>query len=130
MRSLVHAQVSLTAKHDHVTTEMSTLDFQLSDGLLRVFFVSDVLTPIRARAVLVGFDDGEVGHEIVGCGTVPMVFAWIEKDTIAGTDLLDRATATLSPADAFRHEQALPMGMGVPGGAGSWCEMHVVGADT
>ncbi len=62
--------------------------------------------------------DGDVDHEPVGCGTVPVVLAGLEEDSDAGSDLFDRGAFALAAADAFGDEDRLAVRVGVPGGAG------------
>src|SRR2546429_4031160 len=77
----------------------------------------------RATAVVVLLH-GDVDHEAVRRGAVPVVLARLEEHAIAGTDLFDRAILTLAEADAFGDEDRLAVGVGVPGGARAGREVH------
>ena len=48
---------------------------------------------------------------------MPVLFARLEEDAIAGADDLDRAAAPLREAEALEHEDRLAVRMRVPGGA-------------
>jgi hypothetical protein len=50
---------------------------------------------------------GDVGHEAVRGGAVPVVLAGLEEDAVAGADLLDRAALALAEADALGDEDGL-----------------------
>src|SRR5690242_4462263 len=95
------------------------------DGVLGV---ADVLAPGGVVALLVDVEHREVGHEAVGCRAVPVLLSRLEEDAVARADLLDRSATALSPADALDHVDGLPVGMGVPGGAGAGCEVDAVHA--
>src|SRR5439155_8316021 len=82
-----------------------------------VVLVGDVLAPGGAVAFVVDLEHREVGHEAVGGGAVPVVFAGLEEDAVAGADDLDRGATALSAADAFEDVDGLPVGVGVPCGA-------------
>ncbi len=62
---------------------------------LVVVLVGDVLAPAGLGSFVAGdgFDDGQVGHEVVGCGAVPVPFAGRGADDVAGADFLDLAAA-------------------------------------
>src|SRR5436190_13379312 len=93
-------------------------------GRLLVLGVGDVLAPSGGRSCLVGLLQGEVCHEAVRCGSVPVFLPWLEEHTVAGSDGLDRAAAPLAEADSFENEDRLPVRVGVPGGAGAGREVH------
>jgi hypothetical protein len=78
-----------------------------------------VLAPRRGVAFVVDLDHGEVGHEAVGGGAVPVVFTGLEEDPVTGPDDLDRAAAALHEADALGGVDGLAVRMGVPGGPGA-----------
>src|SRR6266516_6780349 len=84
-----------------------------------VLLVGDVFAPGDWAAVLVGLLHGDVSHEAVGRGAVPVVFAWLEEHAVAGADLLDRIPLALAAADALGDVDGLAKGVGVPGGAGA-----------
>src|SRR3954447_16216617 len=46
---------------------------------------------------------GDVGHEVVGGGAVPVVLAPLEEDAVAGPDDLDAAARALAAPDALGH---------------------------
>lgn len=71
-----------------------------------VFGVGDRRKPF-GRVVVVGFVDGQVDHETVGCGSVPVFFADFEQDWIAGADDLDRSAAALAQPHSLGHEDGL-----------------------
>src|SRR5205807_8252073 len=88
---------------------------ELSDRV--VFLVADLSAPGHRAAALVGFLDGDVGHEAFGGGAVPVVFARLEVDPVAGADLLDRAALALAAPKALGDVDRLAVGVGVPGRA-------------
>src|SRR3954453_4844393 len=53
-----------------------------------VLVVGDVPAPGQGAARVVVLLHGDVGHEAVGSGAVPVVLAGLEEDTVAGADLL------------------------------------------
>ena len=66
--------------------------------------------------LVVCFVDGEVDHESVGCGAVPVFLVGFEQDAVAGADDLDRAAAALAQADALGDKDGLSERVGVPRG--------------
>ena len=85
-----------------------------------VLLVGDVAAPIHSppTARLVDLLHGDVGHEAVGSGAMPVVLARLEEDAVAGADRLDRSALALTLADALGDEDRLAVGVGVPGGPG------------
>ncbi|HEX5499909.1 MAG TPA: hypothetical protein VFX03_11800 [Thermomicrobiales bacterium] len=68
---------------------------------------------LEPRGGIAGFIDlvqREMGHEAVGGGAVPMLFARLEKDAIAGADDRDRPDAPLGAADSSVTEIVWPLG--------------------
>jgi hypothetical protein len=55
-----------------------------------VLLVGYVLAPGDRAAVLIGLLHGDVGHEALGRGTVPVVLSGLEEDPVARADLVDR----------------------------------------
>jgi hypothetical protein len=55
-----------------------------------------VLAPSDGAALVIDLLHGEVGHEAVGCGAMPVLLGGLEEDAIAGPDYLDRAAAPLA----------------------------------
>src|SRR3954468_22669413 len=84
---------------------------------VRVLLVGDVAAPGHGAAGLVVLLHGDVGHEPVGCGAVPVVLAGLEEDAVPGTDRLDRAAVTLAEPNALGDEDGLAVRVRVPGGA-------------
>src|SRR4051812_24370286 len=95
----------------------------------RVLLVGDVLAPGDRAAGLVVLLHGEVSHEAVRGGAVPVVLARLEENAVAGADLLDRPGLALAQADALGDEDRLPVRVGVPGGAGARGEVHERGGE-
>lgn len=58
---------------------------------------------------------GDVDHEAVGGGAVPVVLARSEVHAVPGTDELDWAALVLAEPDALGNEDRLAVGVGVPG---------------
>src|SRR3954452_2515762 len=98
-----------------------------SAGLV-VLVVGDVVAPRHDLPLVVCFLDGDVRHEPVRCGAVPVLLAWFDVDHIAGTDLVHLAAAR-DVADAVGHIQCLAVGVGVPRRPGAGGEPHVRAAD-
>src|SRR3954468_21780231 len=94
-----------------------------------VLLVGDVLAPGDGAAALVVLLHGDVGHEAVRRGAVPVVLAGLEEHAVAGADDLDRPALALAPADALGDEDRLAVRMGVPGGAGAGREVHERGGE-
>src|SRR4051812_30836240 len=96
----------------------------LSGGSGGVLLVGDVLAPGDRTSALVVLLHGDVDHEAVGGGAVPVVLAGLEEDAVTGPDDLDGASFALAAADALGDEDRLAVGVGVPGGAGAGREVH------
>src|SRR5207247_2852237 len=92
-------------------------------GSCDVFVGGDVAPPHDGTAGVVGFLDGQVGHEALRGGAVPVVLAGLEIDAVAGADDLDGTAAALAAADALGDVDRLAEGVGVPGGTGAGREM-------
>src|SRR3954453_7420005 len=94
-----------------------------------VLLVRDVLAPGDRAAALVVLLHGDVGHEAVGRGAVPVVLAGLEDHPAAGLDLFDRTAFALAAADALGDEDGLSVRVGVPGGARTGREVHERGGE-
>src|SRR6185295_17540168 len=94
-----------------------------------VLLVADVLAPGHGAAGLVVLVHGDVGHEAVRGGAVPVVLARREEHAVAGADLFDRAAFALAAADALGDEDRLAVRVGVPGGARARREVHERGGE-
>src|SRR3954452_24241912 len=94
-----------------------------------VLLVADVLAPRDWAARLVVLLHGDVGHEAVWGGAVPVVLAGLEEHAVAGADLFDRAAFALAAADALGDEDRLAVRVGVPGGARAGREVHEHGGE-
>src|SRR3954451_14902660 len=73
-----------------------------------VLLVGHVLAPGDGAAGLVVLLHGDVDHEAVGRGAVPVVLAGLEEDAVSRADRLDRAALALAEPDAFGDEDRLP----------------------
>ena len=62
----------------------------------RVLLVGDVLSPADGAAALVVLLHGDVNHEAVRSGPVPVVLAGLEEHAVAGPDHLDRSALSLA----------------------------------
>src|SRR5205085_3078706 len=89
-----------------------------------VLLVSDVLAPGDRAAGLVVLLHGDVDHEAVRGGAVPVVLAGLEEDAVAGADDLDRAAFALAESGTLGDEDRLAVRVGVPGGSGAGGEVH------
>src|SRR3954470_621118 len=94
-----------------------------------VLLVGDMLAPGDGAAGLVVLLHGDVGHEAVRGGAVPVVLAGLEEDAVAGADLLDRPALALAQAEALGDEDRLAVRVGVPGGACARGEVHERGGE-
>src|SRR3954468_16084639 len=83
-----------------------------------VLVVGDVVEPGHDPPVGVGLLDGDVGHEPVRGGSVPVLLAGFDVDHVAGSDLLN-AVVGGDEADAVGDVEGLALGVVVPGGAGA-----------
>jgi hypothetical protein len=55
-----------------------------SHGLLAVLVVGDMFAPGSPVAVVVDLKHGEVGHEAIWGGAVPVLLAGLEEDRVTG----------------------------------------------
>src|SRR5258708_24898044 len=87
---------------------------------LVVLLAGDVLAPAGLGPFVAGdgLDDGRAGHEVVGCGAVPVPFAGRGTGDVADADSRDLAAASLVEAGALRDAGGLADGVTVPCGAG------------
>src|SRR4051812_26314167 len=82
-----------------------------------VLLLGDVVEPGDDFTVLIGFLHGDVGHEPVWGGSVPVLLAGLDVHHVAGADLTDLAAAPCDESDAVCDVQGLALGVVVPGGA-------------
>src|SRR3954453_19931125 len=94
-----------------------------------VLLVRDVLAPGDRAAAVVVLLHGDVSHEAVGRGAVPVVLAGLEEDAVAGADDLDRSALALAEADALGDEDRLAVRVRVPCGARAGREVHQRGCE-
>src|SRR6266704_4460818 len=80
----------------------------------------DVVTPFG-----VALGQGQVGHEVVRGGAVPVPLVPGDIDDVAGTDPDDGSAAGLDQSFAFGDVERLGDRVRVPGGAGAGGEVHV-----
>jgi hypothetical protein len=75
-----------------------------------------------------GIGDGQVGHQVAGCGAAPVPFAGRNADDVAGAGFPGLAAGWLMEAASFGGVDGLPGSVGVscgaalpgePGGAGT-----------
>ena len=95
-----------------------------------VLRVRDGLAESAGAAVLVELLDGDVGHEPVRGGAVPVVLPGFEEHAVAGPDLLDGTALALSAPDAFGDVDGLSVWVGVPMGTCAGSEVNEPAADT
>src|SRR5207244_11325516 len=93
-----------------------------------VLVVGDVIAPGGAAALVVDLEHREVGHEAVRRGAVPVLFAGLEEDAVAGADDLDRAAAVLRAADALGDVDRLAVRVRVPCGTRARGEVDAASA--
>ena len=95
-----------------------------------VLGVGYVRSPVGLRLLTVAyaFGDGEVGHEVVGGGAMPVLLVGGCVDDVAGSDLDDVAAPGPSQPGAFGDVEGLAEGVGVPGAAGPGAEADQVDA--
>src|SRR4051812_5506176 len=72
-----------------------------------VLLVGDGGQPVHDGVVGVGLVDGQVDHEPIPRGAVPVLLVGLEQDAVTGADDLDRATPALAQADALGDEDGL-----------------------
>lgn len=94
-------------------------------GVLRL---RDRLPPGNSLAAL-GFSDGDMGHAVVGRGTMPVTGVRRNPDSVARSDLLSRAAFLLHVSGACGDDQHLPQRVGVPSCACAGLEGHCAAAD-
>src|SRR5215218_11492208 len=100
------------------------IDMSDSRPLSGVLLIGDVLAPGDRVAVLVVLLHGDVDHEAVRRGAVPVVLAGLEEHAVAGPDDLDRPALALAEPRALGDEDRLAVGVRVPRGPGSGGEVH------
>jgi hypothetical protein len=93
-----------------------------------VLVISDVGVPVgvRSAGVAGGFGDGQVRHEVVRGGAVPVLLAGWGPDDVAAADNDDSPTPGLHEPDAVGDVEGLAEGVGVPGAAGAGGEANLV----
>ena len=79
--------------------------------------------------LLVGLVDGDVDHEAVGSGAVPVLLVRLKEDAVTGSDDLDRSASALAQPDAFGDEDGLAEWVAVPVGSGTGHEVDQVRGD-
>ncbi len=94
-----------------------------------VLLVSNGREPVDDLVLRVCLVDGQVDHQPVGRGPVPVFLVGIEEDAVAGSDDLDWTTASLAQADTFGDEHRLAQRVPVPVGAGTGHEVNQVRGD-
>ena len=94
-----------------------------------VLLVADVVEPGHDLPLVVGFLDGDVGHEAAGGGAVPVLLAGLDVDDVARADLLRLAAAAGDVPDAVGDVEGLAPRVVVPGGPRAGCEPDVGAAD-
>ena len=65
-----------------------------------------------------------MGHEVVGCRAVPVLFVGCNADHVTGVDADEWSAAGLDEAFAFGDEERLAESVPVPGGVGTRREVH------
>jgi hypothetical protein len=104
------------------------LTLSCRSGSRPVLLVGDVDSPRRAVPFRVDLEHGEVGHEPVRRGAVPVLLARLEVHPIAGADHFDRAAAPLREPDALEDVDRLAVRVRVPRGACTGREVDAAGA--
>src|SRR5262249_39362346 len=89
-----------------------------------VFGVRDELTPDGFVAFRGRLPDGEMGHEVVWRGAVPMPLAGRRLDRVARPDLQPLPAASLDEPDAVEDVKRLPACVGMPAIPRSGREPH------
>jgi hypothetical protein len=82
---------------------------------------ADVFAPLGGA-----FGDGEVGHEVVGGGAVPVPLVGGRAHDLAGVDGDDGLATGLNESFALGHVEGLSVAVGMPGGVRAGCEVHGV----
>src|SRR3954453_15788769 len=94
-----------------------------------VLLVGDGGPPVHDVVVGVGLVDGQVDHEPIGGGAVPVLLVGLEQDAVTGADDLDRAAPALAQAYALGDEDGLAQRVAGPVGARARHEVQQVRAD-
>src|SRR5262249_34071572 len=90
----------------------------LRSSAAAVLLVGDVLAPGRLRPVVRGtLGDGQVGHEVVPGGAVPVPLVRRGQDDLARADLGGLAATGLDEPPALEHVEGLPDRVRMPGRA-------------
>ena len=73
-----------------------------------------MLAPRHGAAGIVGLLNGDVGHEAIRRGPVPVLLVGLEEDTVTGADDLDLAAAALAEPQALNDTDRLPASPTMP----------------
>src|SRR5215216_4871682 len=107
------SEISETSRSEEPSLRyLMMLPSALGGGRGWVLVVGDVLTPVGLGSLVAGgFGDGQMGHEVVGCGAMPVPLVRRRGDQVTGADLLDGAAAGLHQPPAVGDIQGLPDGV-------------------
>lgn len=103
----------------------SVLDGIVGSALTRaaeVLRVGDVFQPHHVYTVFIRVLDGKVNHGVIGSGTVPVAFTWLNPYRVPRPDHLRELSLALYTAYARHHVQRLTQWMGVPGCTRTRCK--------
>jgi len=84
--------------------------------MVGIFLVGDVLAPVWFRLLVAGngLGNGQMRHEVVGCGAMPMPLIGRRVDNVACADLDDLTTPGLDEALSLGDIEGLADRVGVP----------------
>jgi len=100
----------------------------LREGVV-VVLVADGIEPGCVVAMFVDFEYGYVDHKSIGGRAVPVLLAGFEEDAVTRADELEWAATALGKSNALGYKDGLAVGVGMPGGAGAWCEVDGAATD-
>jgi hypothetical protein len=92
-------------------------------GRRQIGLISDGLEPVSSVMVTAGHDYGDVHREGIGGRTVPVVCPGRARDGIACSRPDNGAIAHANESYPFEDMECLAVGVDVPVGVRSWCEM-------
>ncbi len=74
-----------------------------------ILLIGDMGEPGDRVSLVVDLGNGDMRHEAVGRGAVPMEFLRFEENAVARTDFFHWTALALATSDSFEYTDGLPM---------------------